>query len=1580
MNMSDSSAQAFPAVFVRQVEDLLEPEARRTLEKLRYPSAPSSESLVAFFLNELFARATPEIIRIKTPGEVAFIANSCCRVLRSLPSSPDRIALDLEQRGDRSFLFIASDDRPFIISSIAERLSDAGASVIAFLHPILPLEERAIALSYVEFGDSGAVDTARLLPRLQETLQTLKQVVLDFDPMESSVSHASLLLSSSPMRTEFGEMSSSEVQAFLSWLNDGSFFFVGSSMWDEGGKLLSIDQLGAWKVAGRFTEQLRSESAEDLKALVSKGQALSIRKLRLTSPVHRPATLLNIMLRLPKSPGHVFSVVGYLTSKAWTHEAQDIPILRHKVSSFLALDGAIPNSHDYKYLVEVVDNMPTDEALACPTEQLRLITRLALGVFSHEETRTLSFVDELRRRAFSLVVLPPERFSASVQQLIQDRIEEALEAARGSSEIHLDSSKRRQYRLYLSTPLPPNHSGIIPQDALHAQIPFATLTWEEKLAMHLAATGEVDWRPEDFPTDYQAGTSVEEAAFDARHIASISAEKPVTTALYLGDRPNALPVVSIFSRGIEISISKAIAVLENIGIEVLRAHSYACRLQVGRVNILKLISRPYDGQPLSQEQFHDAVNPGLSEILVDRAVNDPLNLLLRRIPVSIGQISLLRCYCALLWQVQKMSTKRTMWKALAQAPNVALHLIRMFELKFSPALGLSIEERSARSAEEEALMAEALRFVPDITHDRVLRAILSLVKNTIRTNFYHNPAAIALKLTPRNIEIMPHPRPLFEIFVFSQRIEGTHLRSAKVARGGIRWSERLEDFRSEVLGLMKTQRVKNVIIVPSGAKGGFILKSPPKDAESLPKAVEHGYREYITALLTLADNKQGEAVVHPAGLVVYDEPDPYFVVAADKGTATFSDVANEIAQRDFKYWLGDAFASGGSAGYDHKKYGITAKGGWECVERHFRDLGIDYIGKPFTVVGIGDMSGDVFGNALILSASMRLVAAFNHKHIFIDPNPDLRRSLEERIRLFNAPRTQWSDYSPALISAGGGVFNRFDKEIQLTPEIRAALGLGQDVPNTIDGESLISHILRAPVELLWNGGIGTYVKARSESQADVNDGTNDAVRINADELRARVVGEGGNLGFTQKARIEFSQRGGRINTDAIDNSGGVDLSDHEVNLKLLFSPLVEHSKLTTEQRNSALKEIAPQVVESVLKQNRDQSLLLSISAIRSKTTMEQYRYLIRDMNRLGFLDRTRDALPDEQEIDERNNSQAGLTRPELAVCSAATKMWVKEEIRSSRLCSDKSLEPFLISYFPPQVTERFRDSVLQHPLRTDIIASCVVNEIIPVVGIPFVHSITSGGGTHVPAAVKCILAADSTLGAKALRERIRALDTVASCPAFTELWLDVGSALREASVWLLNTHGSQLSLVEMVELYAASFDTLAKNAQQVFTGQELSRFNRRVEQYRGLGASAEDSIQLALYRRVISVLEVLWSSREFSQDVTVVAAVYSQVLEELAVNTLFKYEQIVESANKWESELVAASYQDIRRNLSLLTGKLLKKGTVSGADVAKTLRSSAGFDAVRATMSDVEEGARLKRAFQVAVLPVISRQLRLLSV
>jgi glutamate dehydrogenase len=875
-------------------------------------------------------------------------------------------------------------------------------------------------------------------------------------------------------------------------------------------------------------------------------------------------------------------------------------------------------------------------------------------------------------------------------------------------------------------------------------------------------------------------------------------------------------------------------------------------------------------------------------------------------------------------------------------------------------------------------MLVALRSVTDITHDRILKGLSSLVKHTVRTNFYTGHPTIALKVASQKVEFMPHPRPLFEVFVFSPRVEGTHLRSSKVSRGGIRWSERLDDYRAEVLGLMKTQKVKNVIIVPSGAKGGFIVKNLPQKSELVPKAVEEGYREYITALLTLADNRVGDAVVSPSNCVIHDEQDPYFVVAADKGTATFSDVANSIAQSRFNYWLGDAFASGGSAGYDHKKYGITARGGWECVMRHFKDLAIDPT-KPFSTVGIGDMSGDVFGNAMILSSSIALVAAFNHKHIFIDPSPHTLKTFEERKRLFTLPRSQWSDFNAELISHGGGVFGRFEKEIAITPEMRATFGLGDDVPTTVDGETLISLILKAPIDLLWNGGIGTYVKARSESHSDVNDGANDGVRVNADEVRARVVGEGGNLGFTQKARIEFSAKGGRINTDAIDNSGGVDLSDHEVNLKLLLSPLVAKGSITLESRNALLQDISSDVVESVLQHNRDQALMLSIAAARSPLNVDQYRHLIREMHRGGFLDRNRDGLPDELELDLRTSNRAGMTRPELAICSAATKMWLKEGLRGSKILSDPMLEQFLLSYFPPRIQADFRNEVLSHPLRDDIIANEIVAECVPAVGMPFLPSVVFSGNASVALAIKCVLAADTILGAGPLRRRLRDGDTVGNWENFSSLWVDTGIALRRASAWLLQTHGGSLALDEMIRLYRDAFSTLTDHSQLVFTGSELSRFEARVSEYEKRTATSSDAILLSLYRRVNMILEVLWCAREYNQDVKEVARSVSQCLELLRINSLFRFENALESSNKWEQELVTGAYQEIRRSISVIVGRLLRAGDSSADSSNAKLSATSHKEAIISTIAEVEENTRLRKPFQISVLPVVARQLRLLA-
>jgi glutamate dehydrogenase len=1580
--MNETSTQVFTDQFIARIEELLTTQHRSAFEHFRIPRTSRIGISTKDFLLRLFARAPHEFLVSRTIAQVAAIVAGCLETIEAMTVSADRVQVSVKHEGVSLSLFTALDDCPFIVSSIAERLSDAHIRVNAFLHPIFIYKGAPVAVSYVDIDPACRESVTALLPRLAETIEVLKCVVEDFEPMSSFVERASTSINMRDVVVEFGTIQTHEASNLLSWLVDGSFFLLGTATFKEFGEAVPEEALGLWRVAGTYREEIFSEIREDLRALENTRLDLSIRKLRHCSAVHRPATLLHMLLRTSREPNKVVSLCGYLTSKAWTKEAQDIPLVRQKVARILEDDAALPGSHDYKYMVEVVDNMPTDDAFCASRAELHAYINLALGVFSREVTRSHTSIDELRRRAFTMVVLPPERYSARVRAEIQKRIELTLGATLNSSEVHLDSSKRRQLRLYISTPLPDNHSGSIPIDSLAKAIMQATLTWEHQLEEYILEDGFTLPFPSSrvFPEDYQVATDISEAIFDLKTVAAISAETPTGVSLYTSTLQQELPVVSIFSLSSDLSISSAIPVLENVGLEVRSAHSYVCHTPRGTVYLLKLAAHAYDGEALNSESFNTSVSPGLTAVIRGEAHNDILNLLLRKASLSIRQISLLRAYCALLWQVNKFTTKRSMWESLAFSPHVAATLCSIFDVKFNPDLNLSLEERKQAIIRTEESLTEALRKVPDISHDRVLKAIVSLLRSTVRTNFYLKSDTIAFKIRSGEVELMPHPRPLFEIFVFSPRIEGTHLRSARVARGGIRWSERLDDYRSEVLGLMKTQKVKNVIIVPSGAKGGFIMKAPPKEGESLSTAVENSYREYISALLSLADNNVQGTIVHPDKCVIYDEPDPYFVVAADKGTATFSDVANSIAREGYNFWLGDAFASGGSAGYDHKKYGITARGGWECVCRHFRDLGVDYENRPFTVVGIGDMSGDVFGNGLLLSRKMALIGAFNHKHVFVDPSPEPESSYDERQRLFNLPRSQWSDYAPSLISKGGGVFNRLDKEISLTPEMRSALSIPEEVPNVVDGETLVALVLQAKVDLLWNGGIGTYVKGKAESHSEVNDGANDRVRINAEQLRVRVVGEGGNLGFTQKARVEFSLKGGRINTDAIDNSGGVDLSDHEVNLKLLLAPLVQEGAMTTPERNLLLKEIDEEVTHAVLRHNSEQALMLSISQLHSKTTTEQYRLLVRLMDKLGYLDRQRDNLPDESELDRRAANKLGLCRPELALCSAAVKMWIKEGLRSSALCKDEDVIPLLLRYFPHKVQIELRESVLSHPLKADIIASEVVNSLLPAVGISYVNSIVTMRGASVPAVMKCLLAADRILNTDVLREKIRRLDTTDSCADFTQLWLDIGVALREASEWLLHYHGASLALGEMVKLYSDAFDTLAQHAVRVFSGEEFVRFERRVEQYRQLGASHEEAILFSLYRRILPVLEVLWAAREYNQDVQTVASVFSQVFDDLGVSNLFKFESMIETANKWEQELVNGSYQEIRRNISLITGRLLSKSLTASEDIRKALYASEGFEAIRSTMHEVNETARQRRPFQIAVLPVVSRQLRLLAV
>lgn len=1561
----------FPQSIIRSIAANLEPAIVRTLEHVHLPGAHDSSSRISAFLDILFHRSPFEVLQQKTADQLEQIIRGCLEALELHRTAPSHISINFKRSDSLCGLFIALNDHPFIISSLAERLYEAKISLNCFQHPILSFHGENTALSYIEVAPLCASVCESLLPSLRDTLQALITVISDHTPMMSWINAIRYPAQNSDLATEWGMLATSEVQDFFRWIIEGSFFFIGTAEWDATRGLICGQ--GIWNASVECCDALSQEISQDVEQAAQGGLSFLVSKLRLRSPVHRRVPLIHILLKAADQADTWFSVVGYLTSKAWACEALDIPIIRTKLRQVLSTELTPPTSHDYKYVIEVIDNMPTDDALRMPVRDLQTTAQLALGIVSRENSRSITCIDSQKRWATTTLIMSPSRYSADLSGTIQALVESRFSAVQGSSELHLDSSKKRQLRLYISTPLPSDLHELPDLERLNKDLRQATLSWEELLAIQIQETGINI----TFPENYQATTSITEAANDFSLAISLHESHSLNVSLFCENPTLLNPQLSIASLVEPISLSKAVPILENLSLEVLDANSYTLLQENTEIHLLKCVVRPFDGSPIQVDLFNTSVAPGLVRIFRGTAASDPLNLLLRSGSLSIDHIRLLRCYCALLWQTYKIATKRTMWKALAYSPAVANLFIEYFKTAFNPALSLDTEARQEDCGAIESNYLRALRDVSDVTHDRILKALLVLLKHTLRTSFYQTQETIALKIQSENVEFMPYPRPMYEIFVYSSRIEGTHLRTARVSRGGIRWSERLDDYRSEVLGLVKTQKVKNVIIVPAGAKGGFIVKTPPASGETMGAHVQTCYCEYISALLSITDNLVDGIPTHPKNCVVHDSPDPYLVVAADKGTATFSDTANSIASNQFSFWLGDAFASGGSHGYDHKKYGITARGGWECVQRHARDIGVD-TNAPFTVVGIGDMSGDVFGNALIVTSSMLLIGAFNHKHIFIDPHPNREASFQERCRLFALPRSQWSDFNPAIISQGGGVFDRFAKEIRLTPEMREVLAVGEDTPETVDGETLIALVLKAPVTLLWNGGIGTYVKSHTESHSDVNDGANDSVRVNADELRCKIIGEGGNLGLTQRARIQCAQRGIRINTDAIDNSGGVDLSDHEVNLKLLLNPLVASGTLPIEQRNVLLEEISPQVVESVLQHNRDQALLITISEKCSVYTLEQYRGLIREMHSLGLLDRLRDWLPDEQELDTRSSSQQGMLRPELAVCSAAIKMWLKQGLLPSELLNDANLEPYLISYFPPSIQGNYRKEILSHSLRKEIITNEIVGEIILATGISFLPALVARSDSTIPQAMKSILAADLILGTRELRARIRCLDTVQQCGAFVDTWLDLSTALRRASTWLMKTH-PESTIYELVELYGDSFAALTVHAESMFATEELSRFEARVADYLSRGLSQQDAVIASLLRRVHVVLEILWCAREYKQDIKEVAAHLSEVLELLHLQPLFKYEQANRSGNKWEQELAEYSFKEIRRELSRITGNILCYRSQNAVNQSFALSQAKQIGAIHSIMSDIIDGMRTKRPFSVSVLPLIARHLRELA-
>lgn len=1561
-------SRLFTEQFTASVLEGLTDDDRRTLAQIDCEQATSDNERLAQLLASLFARAPQRALKTISATQCSSIVSGCLATLRSHDAKPREVACNIYSEPHWCGLFLAVADRPFLVSSIAECLYEQKIALHAFQHPIVSYRGHLVAVSYIEIASRSRADISDKLPILCDTINALSKVVEDHSSMLTCIEEHFSISSNASAPTRWGNNSSEDISDFVTWLTSGTFFFLGTQIWNSHGEITRA--YGLLQSNSDYKGSLCSYMLEDLVWQKNIDIYFSIHKLPMRSIVHRRAPVIHIALRKKDSSDAVVSIIGYFTSKAWACEAEDIPLLNRKVEYILQSEHTPPNSHDYKYVREVLDNIPLDDALRLPVEHLRSIGHTALGLFSEEDTRTNVSIDTQRRWALTTLIFAPEKYSAEIQSDIQTIVESHFGAPIHSSEVNLDTSKKRQIRLYISTPLPAPPINLDNVDALEQRVHNATLDWEEKLAEH----PETTFNPlqTSFSDPYQAAVSIEEAAHDYQSIALLNTTNPLHATLFSSTEEPTTPTLTCVSLNESVSLTTTIPVLENFGLEVLDANSYEVRHNGQDLDIVKFVVQLQDSQSFDITSFNELVCPTLTKILLRKAIDDPLNVLIVTTRLTSSQVNVLRCFCALLWQTHKIATKRTMFLALATNPIFVKRFIEAFHTRFDPDKILTIEERTSQASEIEDAALGVLRDVSNISHDRILRALIDLLRNTVRTSFFQQQETITLKLASQNVQSMPSPRPLYELFVFSSRIEGTHLRSAKVARGGIRWSERLDDYRSEVLGLMKTQRVKNVIIVPNGAKGGFIIKRTSQPGPITPNDIELGYREYITALLSVTDNIRNDETIHPDKTVIHDEPDPYLVVAADKGTATFSDLANDIAVNDFHFWLGDAFASGGSAGYDHKKYGITAKGAWQCVIRHAKDAGID-LEQPFSTIGIGDMSGDVFGNGMLVSTHLVLVGAFNHKHIFVDPNPDPIRAYAERQRLFSLPRSQWSDYDQSAISNGGGVFDRNAKEIELTPVMREALAVDSSITSPVNGEQLISILLRAPVTLLWNGGIGTYVKSPAESNAEVNDGANDGVRVNADELRCAIVGEGGNLGFTQLARVDCARRGIRINTDAIDNSGGVDLSDYEVNLKLLFQPLIKNKAIQPTKRNEILSHIADEVVSQVLGHNQSQSLLLSMSELCSPATVEQFRQLIRMLEGLGIVDRLRDTLPDEQELESRILQKQGMLRPELALCSAGVKMWLKSALLAASPSYEEEWNVFLAAYFPSFIQEQYTDEITSHPLRNEIIINQMVESVTISTGISFIPTLFQQANQDLGHIVKCCLAANRILDFNTLRERIHTIDTYQSFSLFSTTWKELTDAIRQATRWLITTHPNQTSFSELVTLYTADFHTLIDCIDQILSPSSKEQFVRTNERYKQYGLSIQDAKTLAICPMILEVLEILWCTRQYGQDVRSTVNVTGQTLDALMIRPLFELEFSLSIQNKWDQELAATALQQLRRGVSRIVGKLLTISQLYNRSTARMLSQLRLTKELTKIMVEIGEDIAANKTITISILPLVAQ-------
>ena len=1420
------------------------------------------------FASALLGDSHHEDLTALDPALLAAAVEKTAAALASHKRGASQVRVEPVGDDDWCVVSVVNENMPFLFDSVLGEINDMSHSVGMVVHPIFDVTHDAEDFALVDRADQDTIRTsvihvllhdmtdekaAALETSLREIIEQVKAAVRDWRPMLDRLDAVIEGLRTGILPVKKSD--ANEALAFLEWLRDNNFTLLGIREYDyrggeARGRLVRADAPGLGILSDPDVRVMRRgdepvTTTPEIRAFLNSRSALIVAKANIRSKVHRRSYMDYIGVKKYDAKGKLageIRIIGLFTSTAYTRSVMRIPYIRSKTDAVIKRAKYEPDSHSGKALLNVLESYPRDEMFQVDVPTL---TRNALAIVAladRPRVRVLSRIDSFDRFVSVIVYVPRDRYSSTVRGEIGDYLAEAYKGHVSAyypafpegalARVHYIIGRREG-----KTPNPA-------QASLEADILKISLTWEDHFLEAINAA-DVDpqvraLRKADFPETYRDTVMPAQAVEDLRRISALTPDKPLAVDFF-ARRSGASKEVGlrIYHYGSPVPLSERVPLLENMGFHVISELTYAIDVTANVGNVVwlhemqlqsgsgKLV--PFDDNGAVFEDAFQAVWNGIAD-------NDSYNGLLLAAGLTSRQTTVLRAYGRYLQQTNIPYSQDYIADALVRHPLLARQLYDLFACVFDPARNADpVEDTQVTAKHIRAAIADQLAEVPSIDDDRILRSMQAVIDATLRTNYF-NPGiegrpreSLAFKLDPRAIPALPDPRPYREIFVFGPQVEGVHLRFGPVARGGLRWSDRAQDYRTEVLGLVKAQQVKNSVIVPVGAKGGFFPKRLPAGGsrDEIFEAGRAAYVTFISTLLSITDTLDGDMIVPPASTVRLDNDDPYFVVAADKGTATFSDTANSISQ-EMGFWLDDAFASGGSAGYDHKKMGITARGAWEAVKRHFREMDKDIQNEPFTVVGVGDMSGDVFGNGMLLSEHIRLIAAFDHRDIFIDPDPDPATSFAERKRIFELGRSSWQDYDTGKISKGGGIFPRNQKTVTLSKAAADAIGLGKTkaAPNEI-----LTAILKADAELLWFGGIGTYVRASGETNAEAGDKANDPIRIAAREVGAKVVGEGANLGMTQRARIEFGLHGGRCNSDAIDNSAGVNSSDVEVNIKIALKPAMDDGTLPRAKRNKLLAKMTDTVAELVLHNNYRQTLAISIAERRGVEILSLHERLMESLEERELLDREVEFLPDDDVLAERRKAGLGLTRAEIGVLLSYAKIVLFDDIVSSPLPDDPHLETDLLDYFPPRMVNDFSGQIQAHRLRREIIATELANQAINRGGVSLISRFEDATGMLPSGIVKAYAAVRDAFGFRAMYDAVDALDNKLPGARQLEIYEDIGESLRLAIGQFIKNGDGQLALGKAIDNLNEAASALEPALLQIMPAYLAGWVRERTEQF-----------------------------------------------------------------------------------------------------------------------------------------------------